>query len=137
MNRCTIEIGGRSSPLMTTQITKLFVGGFPLEMDEMGLARLIAPHGEIDAIKIVVDRKTRLCKAYAFVEVKSIDDAYAVMIALEGYTLADWQLTGKLAEPSMRGITNKAVNRQATYYSSDKAASTSSAGKPKRPIKQS
>ncbi|GAB2690808.1 hypothetical protein GCM10027037_12510 [Mucilaginibacter koreensis] len=121
---------------MTTQITKLFVGGFPLEMDEMGLARLIALHGEIETIKIVVDRKTRLCKGYAFVEVKSIDDAYAVMIALDGHTLADRQLTIKLAEQAMPIVSAKSVDKQKTNYSNDKAASTNYAGKPKRPRKQ-
>ena len=49
-------------------MVKLFIGGFPLDMDEMGLAQLIAPHGNIEVMKIVRDKKTRIAKGYAFVE---------------------------------------------------------------------
>jgi RNA recognition motif-containing protein len=35
------------------ELVKLFVGGFPLEIDELELAKLFAPHGDISTIKIV------------------------------------------------------------------------------------
>jgi len=91
---------------------KLFIGGFPLDMDEMGLAQLIAPHGNIEVMKIVRDKKTRIAKGYAFVEMASQEDAVAVMAALDGEPLGDRQLTVKLAEietakPSMRPVTSE------------------------------
>jgi len=49
-------------------MVKLFVGGFPLDMEEMELAQLFGPHGDISTIKIVRDKKTRMCKGYAFIE---------------------------------------------------------------------
>src|ERR1700742_2866664 len=76
---------------------KLFIGGFPLDMDEMGLAQLIAPHGNIEVIKIVRDKKTRIAKGYAFVEMATEDDAVAVMAALDGEPIGDRQLSVKLA----------------------------------------
>jgi RNA recognition motif-containing protein len=77
---------------------KLFIGGFPLEMDEMGLAHLIAPHGRIEVMKIVRDKKTRICKGYAFIEMASDNDAVAVMAALDGEQLGDRVLSIKLAD---------------------------------------
>ncbi len=77
---------------------KLFIGGFPLEMDEMGLAQLVAPHGKIEVMKIVRDKKTRICKGYAFIEMATEDDAVAVMAALDGEKLRDRVLSVKLAD---------------------------------------
>jgi RNA recognition motif-containing protein len=77
---------------------KIFIGGFPLEMDEMGLAQLVAPHGNIEVMKIVRDKKTRICKGYAFVEMATEHDAIAVMAALDGEPLGDRVLSVKLTD---------------------------------------
>ncbi|WP_186458712.1 RNA recognition motif domain-containing protein [Mucilaginibacter achroorhodeus] len=37
------------------ELVKLFVGGFPLEIDEMELAKLFAPHGDVSTIEIMHD----------------------------------------------------------------------------------
>ncbi|MDB5141642.1 MAG: recognition motif protein [Mucilaginibacter sp.] len=79
-------------------VVKLFIGGFPLEMDEMALAQLISPYGRIDTMKIVRDKKTRICKGYAFVEMASEDDAVVVMAALDGEQLGGRLLSVKLTD---------------------------------------
>jgi RNA recognition motif-containing protein len=78
-------------------MVKIFVGGFPLDMDEMGLAHLVSPHGEISVMKIVRDKQTRRCKGYAFLEMKDEDAAVAVMAALDGQPMGDRVLSIKLA----------------------------------------
>lgn len=77
---------------------KLFIGGFPLDMDEIGLAQLIAPHGNIEVMKIVRDRRTGVCKGYAFVEMATSDDAARVSAALDGEHLGDRLMSVKLAD---------------------------------------
>ncbi|MDB5144541.1 MAG: recognition motif protein [Mucilaginibacter sp.] len=77
---------------------KLFIGGFPLDMDEMALAQLVSPHGTIEIMKIMRDKKTRICKGYAFVEMATEDDAVAVMAALDGEKLGERVLSIKLAD---------------------------------------
>lgn len=84
---------------------KLFVGGFPLDMDEMGLAQVIAPHGNIEVMKIVRDKKTRIAKGYAFVEMVTEEDAVAVMAALDGVPMGDRVLSVKLTEIETAGPT--------------------------------
>ncbi len=79
-------------------MVKLFVGGFPLEITEMELAMLIAPHGDISTIKIVRDRQTRKCKGYAFVEVLSEDDAIKIAAALDGEEMQGRPLSVKVRE---------------------------------------
>jgi RNA recognition motif-containing protein len=87
-------------------IVKLFIGGFPLDMDEMQLAQLVSPHGNIQTLKIVRDKKTRICKGYAFIEMNSEEDAVNVMAALDGEQISDRQLSVRLAaEPVVQSIT--------------------------------
>jgi len=76
---------------------KLFVGGFPLDMEELALAQLFAVHGDIVTVKIVRDKKTRKCKGYAFIEMSDITGAEAAVEALNGTLIA-----GKTLSVSIR-----------------------------------
>lgn len=74
-------------------MNKIFVSGFPLEYTELDLARLFAPHGDIDTIKIVRDRKTGICKGYAFIEMKTEDGVTQAITELNDTPIADRSLT--------------------------------------------
>ena len=77
---------------------KLFVGGFPLDIDEIELAQLIGPYGDISTIKIVRDKKTNVCKGYAFIEMLNRTDAENAAIALDGAFMHGRQLKVNLQE---------------------------------------
>ncbi|QXV67544.1 RNA-binding protein [Mucilaginibacter sp. 21P] len=72
---------------------KLFISGFPLDISEMELAVLVAPHGDIDTIKIVRDKKTGKCKGYAFVEMATAEGALRAAGELDGFRIKDRELT--------------------------------------------
>jgi RNA recognition motif-containing protein len=72
---------------------KLFISGFPLDIGEMELAQLLAPYGDISTMKIVRDKKTRVCKGYAFIEMASQAGAAAVVSALDGAKMKGKVLT--------------------------------------------
>ncbi|MBD1384604.1 RNA-binding protein [Mucilaginibacter rigui] len=80
------------------ELVKLFVGGFPLEIDELELAKLFGPYGDITTIKIVRDKKTRICKGYAFIEMNDRKGAEAAAEALDGADMHGKQLTVKINE---------------------------------------
>ncbi|MEZ2338552.1 RNA recognition motif domain-containing protein [Mucilaginibacter sp. RCC_168] len=79
-------------------LVKLFVGGFPLDIEEIELAKLFAPHGDISTLKIVRDKKTKLCKGYAFIEMNERAGAEVAVEALNGTTLDGKELTVKINE---------------------------------------
>jgi len=79
-------------------MVKLFVGGFPLDMEEMELAQLFGPHGDISTIKIVRDKKTRMCKGYAFIEMPDRIAAENAAIALDGAIMRGRPLKVNLQE---------------------------------------
>ena len=70
-------------------MTKLFIGGFPLEMTEMEVVQIIAPFAEVVTIKLVRDRATKKCKGYGFVEVSNEEDAKMAIAALDGSVSGD------------------------------------------------
>ncbi len=73
-------------------MVKLFVGGFPLDIDEMELVKLFMPFGQVSTVKIVRDKKTRICKGYAFLEVSDHGSALEMINNLDGSTLGDRNL---------------------------------------------
>ncbi|MDB5110621.1 MAG: hypothetical protein JWR67_1735 [Mucilaginibacter sp.] len=79
-------------------LVKLFVGGFPLDIEEIELAKLFAPHGDISTIKIVRDKKTKLCKGYAFIEMNDRAGAEAATAALNATFLDGKELTVNINE---------------------------------------
>jgi RNA recognition motif-containing protein len=79
-------------------MTKLFVGGFPLDFTELDIAMLVGFHGDISTIKIVRDKKTRICKGYAFLEMTSQEGAERAVEALDGTTTGGRVLAVKIRE---------------------------------------
>jgi RNA recognition motif-containing protein len=83
-------------------IAKLFIGGFPMDADELELAKLIGPFGDISTIKIVRDRKTGNCKGYAFIEMEDLIAAESAIEALHDTEMAGRQLTLRLVEEAVK-----------------------------------
>lgn len=65
-------------------------------MTELELVKMIGPHGDVETIKIVRDKKTRICKGYAFLEMKDRTGAENAVIALDGTPIADRVLSVKI-----------------------------------------
>lgn len=117
-------------------MVKLFVGGFPLEMREMELVQLLSPHGEVCTIKIVRDRKTRICKGYAFIELKSEEAARNVVAALHGEPLGDRNLTINFADEKKDAPVVSPVRPDRSRYTQMQPRSNPETGRPKRPRKR-
>ncbi|MCC8423473.1 RNA-binding protein [Mucilaginibacter sp. UR6-11] len=77
---------------------KLFVGGFPLDITELELVQLVAMHADVRTIKIVRDKKTKICKGYAFLEIADRAGAEQAIAALNRTTLAGRKLRLSIVE---------------------------------------
>jgi len=117
----------------------LFVGGFPLDMDEIELVKLIMPFGQVNTVKIVKDKKTRKCKGYAFLEMLDKDAADGVIENLNGTPMGDRVLTIKITEdkpkPAPKPWSSKPQfsPRPTNYVKIGRAPDTSDPLKKKRP----
>jgi len=124
-------------------MVKLFVGGFPLDMNEMDLAKLIAPHGTISTIKMIRDRATKKLKGYAFVEMATEADAEQAIEALHNTEMGDRVLTLKVVEeteaaPTRRpAFKSRPTQQRSTTTSYNRVNTYSDPNKKKRPRRSS
>lgn len=79
-------------------MTKLFAVGFPRNLDEMQLAQLFAPYGDIELLTIVRDKFTLESKGFGFIHMKTETGAQEAIGALNGTTFGDRQMEVRLAE---------------------------------------
>ncbi|NCD70982.1 RNA recognition motif domain-containing protein [Mucilaginibacter agri] len=79
-------------------MVKLFIGGFPLDIGEIELAKMFGTHGDISTVKIVRDKKTRICKGYAFIEMPNRAHAENAAEALNGTYMQGKMLTVNINE---------------------------------------
>jgi RNA recognition motif-containing protein len=117
-------------------MVKLFVSGFPLEITELELAKLIGIYGDISTIKIVRDKKTRICKGYAFIEMVTEQSAKNAVEALNGTPMEDRELTVKISEEKPVIVSKPSFNPSLRKPFSPAIASRPAGERPKRPRKQ-
>ncbi|MGF7036914.1 hypothetical protein [Mucilaginibacter lappiensis] len=48
-------------------MAKLFIVGFPREMDEIQLVELFTAHGQVNSITIITDKDSGVSKGYGFI----------------------------------------------------------------------
>jgi RNA recognition motif-containing protein len=79
-------------------MTKVYVGGFKHSLDEIELAKLFMPFGQVSTIKMVRDKKTRLSKGCAFIEMVELAAAEAAVEGLDGRQIGTRQLKVSIPE---------------------------------------
>ena len=79
-------------------MTKLFATGFPRTLDEMQLAQLFDPFGDVELITIVCDKFTRESKGIGFIHMKDENGALQAMQALNGKAFGDREMKIRLVE---------------------------------------
>jgi RNA recognition motif-containing protein len=95
-------------------MTKLFVVGFPREMDEMQLAQLFGPCGDIQLLTIARDKVSGKSKGFGFIQ---MDDAGATqaITALDGYAFGERKLEVRIAEDNQEPV-KKPFNKPKINY---------------------
>ncbi|MGN8067812.1 hypothetical protein [Mucilaginibacter sp. 22184] len=73
------------------------MSGFPLDISELDITRLVGPYSDIETIKIVRDRKSGKCKGYAFLEMQNEAAANRAIAAFHNQPSGDRLLTLKIA----------------------------------------
>jgi len=79
-------------------MTKLFAVGFPRTLDEIQIAQLFGPYGDIELITIMRDKFTGESKGFGFIHMKTETGALEAIQALNGKTFGDRQMEVRLAE---------------------------------------
>lgn len=107
-------------------MTKIFIGGFPLEMDELTLVELIAPFADVVTIKLVRHRDTKICKGYGFIEVVDEVAAQNAIYQLNGTSIGDRVL-------SLNIVPNEMEKPAAIYRKPERIRTPDRIKRPRRP----
>ncbi|GAB4450011.1 MAG: hypothetical protein OHK0015_55300 [Chloroflexi bacterium OHK40] len=83
-------------------LVKLFVGNLPWSVSDDDLARVFAPHGDVQSARVITDRDTGRSRGFGFVEI-DVDDVAAVIRATDGQDLNGRPLRVNESEDRNRG----------------------------------
>ncbi|MCI4671185.1 MAG: RNA-binding protein [Bacteroidia bacterium] len=81
----------------------IFVAKLNYDTSEETLESAFSFFGEVDSVKIIMDRDTGRSKGYGFVEMSNDEEAQAAIDALNGSSLDGRDIVAKKAEPRGQG----------------------------------
>lgn len=98
-------------------MVKLFVVGFPRDMDEVELTDIFAAYGEVSAAKIITDQETGESQGYGFVDMVDQAGADAAVAGMDGAAIDDRLISVRIREDKSQlkkvySTTQKRSNRQ-------------------------
>jgi len=79
--------------------TKLYVGNLSYETTEEDLRTLFAGAGEVTSVALIKDRVTGQSKGFAFIEMKTQNDAESAIKMFNGYRLGTREIKVNKARP--------------------------------------
>lgn len=80
-------------------MTNIFVGNLSFKTSEEELQREFEAFGDVDSVKIIIDRETLRSRGFAFVEMPDREQAMAAIAGLNGKELAGQTLKVNEAKP--------------------------------------
>jgi cold-inducible RNA-binding protein len=82
---------------------KLYVGNLSYDVTDSQLEQMCAPYGTVESAQVIMDRDTGRSKGFGFVEMKTEQEAQAVIAALNGQMSGGRSLTVNEARPKPEG----------------------------------
>lgn len=79
-------------------MVKLFVVGYPLDIQEADLMDIFSIHGNIHSIHLLTDKFTQRHKGFGFIEMEEQADADRAIAAINGMVLKGRKISVKLAD---------------------------------------
>jgi len=79
-------------------MTKLFVVGFPRDMDKTELLELFSLHGLVDLVTVITDKDTGESQGYGFIHMNDEAGAQRAIAALNGAEIDDRTITVRVAD---------------------------------------
>jgi RNA recognition motif-containing protein len=94
---------------------KLYVGNLGYDVTDSDLTTLFGTHGTVESVQVIMDRDTGRSKGFAFVEMKTDQEAQAAIAALNGKDLKGRALTVNEAKPRTEGGSRRAGGGRGGY----------------------
>ncbi len=96
--------------LVSTLVTKLYVGNLPFTATEESVRALFSPHGTVEKLSLITDRDTGRPRGFGFVEMSNADASRAAQ-ALNGTNFEGRTLRINEAQDRERGAPSRGPRR--------------------------
>ncbi|GAB2260882.1 hypothetical protein Droror1_Dr00011737 [Drosera rotundifolia] len=83
---------------------KLYVGNIPRDLDNEGLRKVVEEHGEVEKVEVMYDKYTERSRRFAFVTMKTVDDANATIEKLNGTEIGGRKIAVNITEKPLLPI---------------------------------
>ncbi|WPV02653.1 RNA-binding protein [Mucilaginibacter sp. cycad4] len=77
---------------------KLFIVGFPRDMEEIELVELFSAYGTVSTVRIITDKDSGISKGYGFLEMTDEAGAQRAIDAMNGATIDEREISVRVAE---------------------------------------
>ncbi|MEO3403362.1 RNA-binding protein [Mucilaginibacter sp. CAU 1740] len=77
---------------------KLFIVGFPRDMEEVELVELFSAYGTVSSVRIITDKDSGISKGYGFLEMTDEAGANRAIDAMNGATIDEREISVRIAE---------------------------------------
>ena len=77
----------------------IYVGNLPYSATEDGIKEFFGAHGQVNGVRIIMDKETGRSKGFAFVEMPNADEANSAVEATEGAEFEGRNLRVNEAKP--------------------------------------
>jgi len=77
---------------------KLFIVGFPRDMEEIELVELFSAYGTVSTVRIITDKDSGISKGYGFLEMSDEAGAQRAIDAMNGATIDEREISVRIAE---------------------------------------
>lgn len=79
-------------------MAKLFIVGFPKDMEEIELVEMFTIHGIVNTVTIITDKDTGASKGYGFITMADDAGAQRAIAAFDGATIDDRTISVRIAD---------------------------------------
>lgn len=79
-------------------MAKLFIVGFPKDMEEIELVEMFSAYGTVNTVTIVTDKDTGESRGFGFITMPDDADAERAISAMDGAEIDDRKISVRIAE---------------------------------------
>lgn len=116
-------------------MAKLFIVGFPKDMEEIELVEMFSVYGAVNTVTIITDIDTGESKCYGFITMTDQQGAERAIQAMNGATIDDREISVRFADVKNKDQQAPAKKTSQKHYvpQAESAGSGNSSPRKKRP----
>ncbi|XP_056169174.1 30S ribosomal protein 2, chloroplastic [Syzygium oleosum] len=83
---------------------RLYIGNIPRDVDNAQLAQIVEEHGAVEAAEVMYDKYSGRSRRFAFVTMKTVEDANAVVEKLNGSQIGGREIKVNITEKPLSSV---------------------------------